>query len=168
VSRVDVVRTYLELLNRADLRPAPLPPGARVVRRDPCDVDQYRRLYHAVGARWNWRDRLVWTDDQLAAHLSSPAVSVWELLVGGRSAGYFELKRDHGSSVEIAYFGLIPEFIGQGLGAALLTRAVEEAWSLGAGRVWLHTCTLDSPHALPNYRSRGFREFRTERYETDV
>jgi len=167
VPRVDVVRKYLELRNRADLRPAPLPPGAHVVRRDPCDVDQYRRLYQAVGAPWYWRDRLVWTDEQLAAHLSSPDVSVWELLVGGRSAGYFELKRDD-RSVEIAYFGLIPEFIGQGLGSALLTRAVNEAWSLGAGRVWLHTCTLDSPHALPNYRSRGFREFKTERYETDV
>jgi GNAT superfamily N-acetyltransferase len=167
VPRVDVVRTYLELCNRADLRPAPLPPGAHVVRRDPCAVDRYRRLYQAVGAPWYWRDRLVWTDEQLATHLSSPDVSVWELLVGGRSAGYFELKRDD-RSVEIAYFGLVPEFIGQGLGSALLTRAVDEAWAFGAGRVWLHTCTLDSPHALPNYRSRGFREFKTECYETDV
>jgi hypothetical protein len=54
------------------------------------------------------------------------------------------------------------------LGGSLLTHAVEEAWKLGAGRVWLHTCTLDSPHALPNYRARGFRDFRTERYEADL
>jgi hypothetical protein len=26
----------------------------------------------------------------------------------------------------------------------------------------LHTCTLDSPRALPNYRARGLRPFRTE------
>jgi len=34
--------------------------------------------------------------------------------------------------------------------------------------VWLHTCTLDSPNALPNYRARGFRPYRTERYETEI
>jgi hypothetical protein len=46
----------------------------------------------------------------------------------------------------------------------MLTRAADEAWALGANRVWLHTCTLDSPHALPNYKARGFEEFRRERY----
>ena len=66
--------------------------------------------------------------------------------------------------VEIAYFGLRPEFFGRGIGKAMLTRAAEEAWSLGATRVWLHTCTLDSAHALPNYLARGFTEFRRETF----
>jgi hypothetical protein len=35
-------------------------------------------------------------------------------------------------------------------------------------KVWLHTCTLDSERALPNYKARGFREFRTERLEVDI
>jgi len=35
-------------------------------------------------------------------------------------------------------------------------------------RVWLHTCTLDDPAALPNYVARGFRPFREERYEADL
>jgi len=30
--------------------------------------------------------------------------------------------------------------------------------------VWLHTCTLDSPHALPNYKARGFDAVGSERY----
>ena len=25
--------------------------------------------------------------------------------------------------------------------------------------MWLHTCTADHPHALPNYLARGFRPF---------
>ena len=44
-----------------------------------------------------------------------------------------------------------------GVGGWLLTRAVERAWEVeGTRRVWLHTCDLDSPAALGNYRARGF------------
>jgi len=42
----------------------------------------------------------------------------------------------------------------------MLSAAAERAWSLGASRVWLHTCTLDYPIALPNYLARGFVKFR--------
>jgi GNAT superfamily N-acetyltransferase len=166
---MEVVRTYLELETREQFRPAaPLAPGARVVHHDPCSISDYRRLYRAVGGPWHWRDRLGWDDDTLRAHLESPEIAIWELLVGDESAGYFELRRSDDENVEIAYFGLVSSFIGRSLGGALLTRAVEEAWRLGAQRVWLHTCTLDSAHALPNYRARGFRDYRTERYEANV
>jgi len=57
--------------------------------------------------------------------------------------------------VEIAYFGLVPQFIGRGLGGPLLTRTLEEAWKLGPNRVWVHTCTLDHVAALANYKARG-------------
>ncbi|MGE5733321.1 MAG: GNAT family N-acetyltransferase, partial [Gemmatimonas sp.] len=71
-------------------------------------------------------------------------------------------------SIEIAYFGLAPDFIGRGLGKAMLTRAVQEAFALGPVRVWLHTCTLDSPRALPNYLARGFTPTRRERYVAEL
>lgn len=163
---MEVVRTYLELNSPNALKAAaPFGAGARVVRRDPCSIADYRRLYRAVGGPWHWRDRLAWDDETLLAHLTSPDIFIWELLVDDESAGYFELRRSGDSEIELAYFGLVPSFIGRGLGGALLTQAVAEAWTLGARRVWLHTCTLDSAHALPNYRARGFREYRTERYE---
>lgn len=90
--------------------------------------------------------------------------------MNGESAGYFELQLQEHDSVEIVYFGLVPEFIGKGLGGWLLARAVEEAWAMGEGarRVWLHTCTLDSERALPNYKARGFREFKTQRLEVEI
>jgi len=144
--------------------------NARIVRHALCPVPLYRRLYHEVGAQWYWHDRLDWTDEELGAYLADPTVAIWELLVHDESAGYFELKRHDDGSVEIAYFGLIPEFIGRGLGGMLLTAAVREAWNLGgaATRVWLHTCTLDSPNALPAYKARGFREYKHERLEVDI
>jgi GNAT superfamily N-acetyltransferase len=70
--------------------------------------------------------------------------------------------------VEIAYFGLLPAFVGRGLGGYLLTVATERAWELAPPRVWLHTSTLDHPAALPNYLKRGFVISRRETYIVPV
>jgi GNAT superfamily N-acetyltransferase len=86
----------------------------------------------------------------------------------GSPAGYFELEKHDDGSIEIAYFGLLQEFLGRGLGKHLLSVAVEQAWSDGANRVWLHTCTLDDPAAMPNYIKRGFQPFNTEKYFTEL
>jgi GNAT superfamily N-acetyltransferase len=95
-------------------------------------------------------------------------VSVWLLTVESEPAGYFELRREPDGAVEIAYFGLVHPFHGKGLGGHLLTVATQEAWKLGATRVWLHTSTLDHPAALPNYLNRGFEIVRSEDYITAV
>lgn len=165
---VEVVRTYLELRSPAQLRPVSPPSDVLFVRRDRIPVEAYRRLYRDVGERWHWRDRNAWTDAQLAHHLARPEIAVWESLVGQESAGYFELDRHADGSVEIAYFGLRPKFFGRGIGKAMLTRAAEESWALGANRVWLHTCTLDSAQALPNYLARGFTQFRQETFTAEL
>lgn len=163
---VAVRRTYLSMESPVDLRPAGVPAlRLHIEEERRCTAAAYRRLYHAVGAAWHWHDRDHWTDLQLAAWLARPAVHVWVARLGRRVAGYFELlEHDADGSVEIVYFGLTREYVGQGFGGALLTRAVEEAWRLGARRVWLHTCTLDAPQALPNYLARGFRVDREETY----
>ena len=162
---IEVKRTYLEMKAPSDLRPARRADGdARVERIEGSPASFYRYLYAEVGRAYRWVDRLGWTDDEIRAHLATPGVSLWLLTVRAAPAGYFELKSAPYGSVEIAYFGLLPEFIGRGYGKHLLTEAVERSWSLGARRVWLHTCTLDGPAALPNYVSRGFRSFHEETY----
>jgi len=88
--------------------------------------------------------------------------------VSGTPAGYFELEMQAGGNVEIVYFGLLPQFIGRGLGGALLTATVERAWALGAHRVWVHTCSLDHPNALPGYQARGFRVFNIAHTEEEL
>jgi GNAT superfamily N-acetyltransferase len=169
MSPVDVVRTYLEMRAPDALRAAPAPSTDAVVRRVARPAPAlYRGLYAGVGERYHWRDRLNWSDEELAAHLALRSVSLWLLEVGGETAGFFELKKHFDDSVEIAYFGLLQAFIGRGFGKFMLSRAIEEAWGLGAARVWVHTCTLDDPAALPNYKARGMTEFRSERYQTEL
>jgi GNAT superfamily N-acetyltransferase len=64
--------------------------------------------------------------------------------------------------VEIIYFGLLPQFISQGIGGHLLTVGVQRAWAITASRVWVHTCSLDGPNAYKNYESRGFTLYDTK------
>ncbi|MDQ6827745.1 MAG: GNAT family N-acetyltransferase [Gemmatimonadota bacterium] len=162
---VEVTRTFLQLESPAQLRATAIDdPALHVERVIDCPVSFYQYLYREVGRRYQWRDRLDWTDDQTRAHLARSDTSVWVLSRGGAPAGWFELVLHDDRSVEIAYFGLLPDFIGQGLGKRMLSVAATTAWGLGAERVWLHTCTLDNPSALPNYLARGFTAYKTEKY----
>ena len=166
---IEVTRTYLEMRDPAELQPARNgDPRIRVEQLPDCAASFFRYLYVEVGRNYHWIDRLPWTDEDIAAHLLQPEISLWLMTEDGANAGYFELRLCEDGSVEIAYFGLLPNFIGRGLGKHLLTCAVEQAWAEGAKRVWLHTCTLDDPAAMPNYLKRGFRPFKTEKYVVDA
>jgi GNAT superfamily N-acetyltransferase len=136
--------------------------------RRPISPAEYLELYALVGDLWLWRDRLVWTEEELERYLASPEVHVWSAHVDGATAGYFELRRRPDRSVEVMYFGLAPSFIGRGFGGWLLTRAAHEAFALGATRIVLNTCTLDAPQALPNYLARGFTIVSEDQYLLDV
>ena len=160
------LRTYLEMRS-PPTDPAGAPPaGAALEPQSPCPVPLYRTLYGEVGGPWQWFERRHWSDEALAAYLAQPHVRVVMLAVDGNPAGYYELARhEEDDSVEIAYFGLMPDRTGQGLGGWLLRVAIADAWSQSPTRVWLHTCTLDHPAALPNYLKRGFEVTRTETVE---
>jgi len=167
--RVVGTRTYLEMKDSAQLMHAALPDAEwRVEQMRDCAPEFWRFLYAEVGRDYHWVDRLPWSIAEIRAYINDPAISVWLLNVWSSPAGYFELRREPDSSVEIAYFGLLKHFHGRGLGGHLLTQAAQRAWESGVTRVWLHTNTLDHPAALPNYLKRGFKVFKTEDFLIDV
>ena len=149
------------------LRPAPMPALDVTLALEDASPGEYRALYSAVGRDWHWHDRLVVPDDELVAYFASPDVQLWVLRVHGDVAGYFELERHADARVEIVYFGLLPAYFGKKLGGWMLTRAIEQAFAMRASHVTLHTCTLDSPHALPNYLARGFAIMGEEEYTVE-
>lgn len=168
---MDVTTWYLEMTDPARLRPARYPAvPARLVRAEIPSPELNRFLYTSVGGGHAWTDRLEWSRLRWLEWLERPAVETWVLHVRGTPAGYAELDPQAAGTVEIAYFGLLPAFVGRGLGGHLLSAVLERAWTLDARwegreptrRVWLHTCTLDGEYALANYRARGLSVYRTE------
>jgi GNAT superfamily N-acetyltransferase len=158
----DVKVSYLEMLAHP---PGEVPPpraGLSVVHARQPTVVFYRFLYNTVGQDYHWYSWAKLTDPELATVLANPRNEVHVLHVEGTPAGFVEFDRRRDEEVEIVQFGLMPEFIGQGLGKYLLRWAIDRAWSYGPRRVWLHTCTLDHPAALPNYQKAGFRVYREE------
>jgi ribosomal protein S18 acetylase RimI-like enzyme len=154
---------YLEMLDRASLRPARTPDVDAIVQRAEIPSPALNRfLYTAVGGDWHWRDRLPWTYERWMRYLDRAEVQTWLLMVKGTPAGYIELEKQPGDDVEIVYFGLMRNFIGRGLGGFLLGAGIERAWAMGARRVWVHTCSLDHPGALACYQSRGLALYKTE------
>jgi GNAT superfamily N-acetyltransferase len=169
VPSTKVTRTYLEMRDPSELQGARSDDTRiRIEQIHECPPSLFRYLYIEVGRNYYWIDRLTWTDEDIAKHLLQSGISFWLMTYDGESAGYFELRKCEDGSVEIAYFGLLQDFLGRGLGKHLLTCATEQAWADGANRVWLHTCTLDDPAAMPNYLKRGFRPFETETYTVEM
>lgn len=156
---VAVTVISLEMTDAADLIDASVPVGASLDVVTDARPDLSESFYRRVGANWAWVDRLSWTPEQWQGWVDRPEHHLLVCRIDGVEAGYTELEQQEGGNVEIAYFGLLPEAIGRGLGGWLLSRAIEYAWNLaGTTRVWVHTCDLDGPAALPNYRARGLRE----------
>lgn len=163
---LETVVTYLEMMSAPTS--APPPPPARphaIMKAEDIPLHFYRYLYETVGSSVLWWERTVTPDEVLRAELSAPGNDVFVLYVCGVPAGFYELSEsveDGELAVQLAYFGLMPEFIGQGLGAYLLRVAIDEAWRRGPRRVWVHTCTFDHPTALPNYQRAGFEPYKQE------
>lgn len=164
-----VTTYYLEQRDPAALRPAAAPAaGFTLMRAELPSPELSRFLYTAVGGAWYWTNRLSWSYARWLAYLDRPALETWVGYLAGTPVGYFELERQAAAAVEIAYFGLLPGFIGRGLGGALLTAALRRSWAMGARRVWVHTCSLDGPAALANYQARGMRLYQTEQADLDL
>src|SRR5581483_1821429 len=159
---IDVKVFYVEM--RAHFQRVVPPPRPRlaVIEAKKPTIAYYRFLYHTVGSRYHWLSRAKLSDAGLAAVIGDPANEVHVLFADGVPAGFVEFDRRVPNEVEITQFGLMPEFIGQGLGKWFLQWAVDRAWSYGIRRLWLHTCTLDHPNALSNYHKGGFKLYKEE------
>jgi GNAT superfamily N-acetyltransferase len=161
---MSIITTYLEMHSPDQLRPKRCTDGRfHIQEKIERDWRFNRDLYLGVGQMWSWNDKRVWSDEQWKEYGLAPELRTFAAYYEHSLAGYYELRR----GVEIAYFGLVPEFIGRGLGGPLLTRAIEEAWrtSPSVNRVWVHTCNLDHPAALANYQARGMVIYRREAAE---
>ncbi len=154
---VATIVTALEMNARPQPRSArPFPAGVELVSMGRPDIERYRALFRTVGTEWLWFSRLTMEDAKLQAILDDPKVEFFAVQREGRDAGLLELDFRQDGECELAYFGLVPELVGSGVGRTLMNEAIARAWARPIGRFWVHTCTLDHPGALDFYRRSGF------------
>jgi GNAT superfamily N-acetyltransferase len=164
--RLETVVTFLEMKARPAAIPPPQPKGKIALLRalDP-PVHFYRYLYDAIGRDYHWVDRKRMSDADLRATLSEERNELYVLYAEGCPAGMAELDFRDAASANIAYFGLIPEYIGRRLGYFFLYHTAMNAWAKPISKLLVNTCTLDHPRALPLYQRLGFEPYsREERF----
>ena len=158
--KIRMVITYLEMK-----KPPNYPHTSRraenlsVIRAHRPNAGFYRYLYNAVGHEWMWYERNQIDDEALEKIIQDPKVRLYVLYFEGTPAGYCELDFRIDREVEVAYFGLIPQYTGRGLGTYFLRWSVTTAWADNPDRVWVHTCNFDSPHAIATYQKAGFTAY---------
>lgn len=167
--RATVTVVFLRMLARPARPLTSLPQGV-CVRQERVSLEAYRQLYNAVGGSYLWWLRRLMPDKALAQHLSNPTVGVYFLRVEGELAGFFELDSSYWPFVNLNYFGLLPRFIGKGLGRLFIDCAVDAVFAGDSPLrgMSVNTCNADHPKALPNYLAAGFVEYRRVREAWDI
>jgi len=155
--------TYLEMFSRpSDLDVTPPTPDLEIRFVESPTVELYRHLYNTAGQDWLWYMRRQMSDEELGAIIFNKLDEIYLLYADSELAGYVEIDRRYPPDIEIAYLGIFPKFINKGLGKYLLNWSIDRAWSYNPKRVWIHTCTLDSPVALEMYKKSGFKVYKAE------
>ena len=149
--------TRLEMLERPTRPTVPAPAGRGLASEvGGADGVLLPLAQRHCGTARTWIAVRGWSDEKLASVLADDAEEVYLLSVGGVPAGFCHLSRAKPGETAIMYFGLMPEFIGGGLGWYFINAMVDIAWLGDVQRVWLNTCDLDHPRALGNYQKAGF------------
>ena len=157
--KVATIVTSLEMRTRP--RPAPMPAAPlSLVRWQKPSPAKYRALFARVGTPWLWFSRLAMDESELVEIIHDDGVSIWAVCDRvGIEVGIIELDFRQQGQCELSFFGLVPELAGKGYGRWMMAQALAAAWRPGIERVWVHTCTLDSPSALGFYIRSGFTPF---------
>jgi GNAT superfamily N-acetyltransferase len=164
----EVTTTYLEMRTPGAFKPRTSPVQRVCVEKIEIPTPTLNHYFFVhVGRPWRWYSRLSWTLADWKAWAEKETVGTWMGRLQGSPFGYIEIERQ-GSDAELSFIGLLPQFIGKGLGGFLLSEAIRIAWELNPKRVWVHTCTLDHPHALSNYLARGFSIYCRETKQEQV
>ena len=160
----EVKRNYLEIKNLEDLLEGQKPLNDCTVKIiEPINFKINKFFYKQIGKKYNWVDRLSWSNNQWVKYVNDSKVKTFILKEDDDLVGYYEqIFSEDKSECEIAYFGILKEYFGNKFGGYLLSDAIKKSFDYGAKRVWVHTCSLDHKHALKNYLSRGMKVFKSE------
>lgn len=153
--------TKLEL-QRQHFFPRLFPNESMTTRRLSATAHRFAAfLWDGIGANQD-EDRSAWDAVQWQNYLTDPRCEFYAVFCDDEPAGCCEIVRQPtlmrtSTTVRIKAFGLFPEYAGEGLGSALLTRMVEKALATGAHIITIRTSADISSSNLQMFRRQGFR-----------
>ncbi len=168
ITRVD--RKYLEINSLAEIKLSNKPKGiCKIKIKNPPDFQINKFFYKQIGKSYRWIDRLIWDDLKWMNYTKNTNLETYIMTDNEELIGFFELLfHPETRKCEIAYFGILDQYIGKKYGGYLLSEALRLGFRNNTKKVWLHTCSLDHKHALSNYLSRGMKIFKSETINIDI
>ena len=165
-----VIRNYLEIRSVEELNYSNRPNNmCELFEINPPDFQINKFFYKQIGKSYRWIDRLVWDDVKWMNYTNNSNLETYVLTENEELIGFFELLFHlELRKCEIAYFGILDQYIGQKYGGYLLSEALKLGFRKKTKKVWLHTCSLDHKNALKNYLKRGMKIFRSETINLDI
>ncbi len=161
---MQVDRYYLEINSLKSLNQTNSPNQDLTLEKvNPPNIELNKFFYKNIGKNHRWVDRLTWDNLKWISYLENKNVNTYILKLNNDLVGYFETIQDLSTkSIEIGYFGILDDYIGNKFGSYLLSEAIKICFQLKPQKVWVHTCSLDHKHALSNYLNRGLKIFKKE------
>jgi ribosomal protein S18 acetylase RimI-like enzyme len=127
------------------------------------DFQLNKFFYKQVGKKYQWTDRLIWTNQNWIDYISNKNLFTFVLKNNEDLVGFFELIfHEDKKEIEIVYFGILEEYFEKKLGGYLLGEAIKRSFTFYPTRVWVHTSSLDHQNALKNYLARGMKIYKSE------
>ncbi len=168
ITKVD--RKYLEINSPSEIKISDKPKGdCKIEIKHPPDFQINKFFYKQIGKSYRWIDRLAWDDSKWINYTNNSNLETYIMSENDELIGFFELLfHPEINKCEIAYFGILDQFIGKKYGKYLLTEALKLGFRKNTKNVWLHTCSLDHKHALKNYLGRGMQIFKSETINLDI
>ena len=161
----NIERNFLEIRSINSLLEVPKP--SKNIELNFLEIPNFqlnRFFYKQIGKKHKWTDRLQWNDKKWIDYTNNPLVKTYVLKEKDDLIGYFEqIFNNEKKDCEIAYLGVLDNYIGKRFGGYLLSQAIKMSFLNDNRRTWVHTCTLDHKNALNNYKARGMKIFKTQR-----
>ena len=157
-------RNYLEIYSLGELNKTKNPSSEFVIELiNPPNFQLNKFFYKEIGKKHHWVDRLTWNDKEWIEYTTNNNTKTYILKKKNDLVGFFELIfHSDKNETEIAYQGILEEYLNKKLGSYLLSNAITKSFLNEPKRVWVHTCSLDHKNALNNYLSRGMKIFKKE------
>ena len=161
---IEIKRFYLQIRSLEELNKYKKPSKNLKIEESSNNFQLNKFFYREIGKKHRWVDRLSWSNDTWINYLSNKNLYTCVLKKNDDLVGYYEkIYYEESNEFEIAYFGIMEEYIGKGYGGFLLSEALESCLKEKVRRIWVHTCSLDHENAIKNYLARGMKLYKEEK-----